>query len=220
MSAKEPKDVARLREAFASIEGDGASDPVDAERIFDALHGDMSPAERHAVIEQLVSNPAAAAAWRLAREMSPDPVQSGALDRVPEEPRGSAQWRWIAVAAAAVLAIGLGWQLRQSRVADPPTYRSVESRAIASALDPGTELSRARPVLRWTGVDGARYRVRVLTADLQVLEESAETSAREYTLNQETLAGIPPGGQILWQVEAQIPGEVVIASPTFTIRVP
>ena len=40
VSAEEPKDVARLREAFASIEGDGASDPVDAERIFDALHGD------------------------------------------------------------------------------------------------------------------------------------------------------------------------------------
>ena len=112
---------------------------------------------------------------------------------LPEEPRRSAQWKWIAVAAAAVLAVGLGWQLMPSRVADAPTYRSVESRAIASALDPGAELSRARPVLRWTGVDGARYRVRVLTADLQVLEESAETSAREYTLNQETLAAHPAG---------------------------
>ena len=69
--------------------------------------------------------------------------------------------------------------------------------------------SRAQPVLRWTGIDGARYRVRVLTADLQVLEESAESSALEYTLSQETLARIPPGTQILWQVEAQIPGEVV-----------
>jgi len=67
VSAEEPKDVARLREAFASIKDDGDSNPVDAERIFDALHGDMSPAERHVIIEQLVSNPAAASAGWLMR---------------------------------------------------------------------------------------------------------------------------------------------------------
>ena len=220
VSAEEPKDVARLREAFASIEGDGASDPVDAERIFDALHGDMSPAERHVIIEQLVSNPAAASAWRLAREMGPDATQESALDPAPEERRRSAQWHLLSVAAAAVLAVGIGWQLMQWRGTDAPAYRSVESRSIASALEPGSDLSRARPVLRWTGIDGARYRVRVLTADLQVLEESPETLAPEYTLDQETLARIPPATQILWQVEAHIPGEVVITSPTFSNRVP
>ena len=220
MSAEEPKDVARLREAFASIEGDGASDPVDAERIFDALHGETSPAERHAIIEQLVTNPAAAAAWRLAREMAPDSAQASALDRAPEERRRSVQWKWLSVAAAAVLAIGLGWQLMLPREADAPAYRSVESRAVTSALEPGADLSRGQPVLRWTAIDDARYRVRVLTADLQVLEESPEISAREYTLSQETLARIPPGTHILWQVEAQRPGEVVITSSTFSIRVP
>ncbi len=220
MSAEEPKDVARLREAFASIEGDGASDPVDAERIFDALHGDMSPEERHAVIEQLVTNPAAAGAWRLAREMGPDAAQTTALDPVSREPGQFARWRWVSVAAAAVLAIGFGWQLMPSREAGAPTYRSVESRSITSALEPGADLSRERPVLRWTAVEGARYRVRVLTADLQVLEESPETSAPEYTLNEETLARVPPTGQILWQVDAHISGEVVITSPTFSNRVP
>ena len=98
----------------------------------------------------------------------------------------------MSVAAAAVLAVGLGWQLIPSRGDGEPTYRSVESRAIRSALAQGAELSRAQPVLRWTGVDGARYRVRVLTADLQVLEESAESSAREYTVSPETLGRIPP----------------------------
>jgi hypothetical protein len=220
VSAADPKDVARLRQAFAAIEDDGASDPVDAERIFDALHGDLSPEERHAVIEQLVTNPAAAAAWRLAREMGPDAAHAGAPDRAPEERRQSAHWKWLSVAAAAVMATGLGWQLMQWRGADVPVYRSVESRSIASALEPGADLSRARPTLRWTGIDGARYRVRVLTADLQALDESPETSALEYTLNQETLPRIAPGAQILWQVEARIPGEVVITSPTFSTRVP
>jgi hypothetical protein len=220
VSAADPKDVARLRQAFTAIEGDGASDPVDAERIFDALHGDLSPEERHAVIEQLVTNPAAAAAWRLAREMGPHSALAGAADPAAEEPRRCPGWRSFFVAAAAVLAIGIGWQLMQPRGAGVPTYRSVESRAITSALEPGDELSRAQPVLRWIGIDAARYRVRVLTADLQVLDESPETSAPEYTLDQETLARIPPGARILWQVEAHIPGEVVITSPTFSIRVP
>jgi hypothetical protein len=228
VSSEDPKDVSRLREAFASEAPDdrkapagrGTRDQVDPERIFDALHGDVSPEERQAVVEQLLTNPAAAEAWRLAREMRPDAGVEGAVDRVPEESTRRATWKWMAVAAAAVLAVGLGSQLIPSRGDGEPAYRSVEARAIQSALPPGAELPRAQPVLRWTGMDGARYRVRVLTADLQVLEESTESSAREYTLSPETLGRIPPGGQILWQVEARIPGEVVITSPTFNIRVP
>lgn len=219
MSAEDPTDVARLREAFASLKGHAANARVDPERVFDALHGDVSREERQAVVEQLLTDPAAAEAWRLAREMRPDAVE-GAAGRAPEESTRPAKWKWMAVAAAAVLAVGLGWQLIQPREEGEPTYRSVESRAIRSALARGTELSRTQPALRWTGVDGARYRVRVLTPDLQVLEESAESSAREYTLSPETLGRIPPGGQVLWQVEARIPGEGIITSPTFSIRVP
>jgi hypothetical protein len=228
VSAEDPKDVLRLREAFASLEdpddrkapgGQGTSDPVDSGRIFDALHGDVSPKERQAVVEQLLTNPSAAEAWRLAREMRPDTAVQGGADRAPEESTRPAKWKWMAVAAAAVLAVGLGWQLIPSSGDGEPAYRSVESRAIRSALPRDAELARAQPVLRWTGIEGARYRVRVLTPDLQLLEASAESSAREYTLSPETLGRIPPGGQILWQVEARIPGEVVITSPTFSIRV-
>lgn len=220
MSAQNPTDLSRLREAFASLQGEGTGEPVDAERIFDALHGNVSAEERHAVVDQLLTNPAAAEAWRLARQMRPDTAVEGALGHASHESRRPAGWRWLSVAAAAVLAAGIGWQLTQSREAEEPTFRGVESRAIASALPQGAELSRAQPVLRWSGMDGARFRVRVLTADLQMLEESVETSAREHTLSAETLARIPPAGQIFWQVEARIPGEVVIASPTFSNRVP
>jgi hypothetical protein len=126
----------------------------------------------------------------------------------------------MSVAAAVLLAAAIGWQITQSREAEEPVYRGVEPRAIASALPPGGDLSRAQPVLRWRGIDGARYRVRVLTADLQLLEESPEAAATEYTLGPATLARIPPGAQILWQVDARIPGEVVVTSPTFSNRVP
>jgi hypothetical protein len=212
VSAEEPRDIAGLREAFASLASERPGDPVDAGRIFDALHGNVSPEERQAVVDELLVNPAAAEAWRLAREM---PVEA-ALERSTPP----AIWTWMSIAAVAVLALGLGWQFIPWRQAEEPAFRSVETRAIASALRPGAVLARAQPVLRWTGADGARYRVRVLTRELEVLEESAESLAREYTLSQETLRRIPPGGQILWQVEGRVPGETVIVSPTFSIQVP
>ena len=66
---------------------------------------------------------------------------------------------------------------------------------------------------------GARYRVRVLTSDLEVLEVSAESDVVEYRLSDETLRRIEAGSYILWQVEGRIPGDTVIVSPTFRVRV-
>jgi len=77
--AGEPADVARLRAALASVRGDGQS-PVDAERIFDALHGRLTVEERQAVVEELLSNPDAAEAWRLAETRGSD-TQSKAHER-------------------------------------------------------------------------------------------------------------------------------------------
>jgi hypothetical protein len=218
VSAEEPTDVARLRQAFAALRDDGTSEAVDSERIFDALHGDMSAEDRHAVVDQLLSSPAAAESWRLAREMTPEPVGDAHLDRTLES-RRPATWQWMSVAAAVLLAAGLGWQLGPWRQAGEPAYRGVESRAIASAIQ-GADVRRAQPVLRWSGAEGARYRVRVMTADLQLLHESMEVATREYTIGPDVLARVAPGSQLLWQVEARIPGEGVITSPTFSNRVP
>ena len=219
MNRHEPEDAARLREAFASLQDEGGREAVDAERVFDAVHGDLGPEERQAVVEQLLTSPATAEAWRLANEMPPAAAESAA-HRVPTRPDRTATWRWLPVAAVALLTVGLGWQFMRSRSAEEPVYRGVESRAIASALPDGAALSRAQPVLRWSGVDSARYRVRVLTPDLQVLEESTELPTPEYRISPDTLARIPPASRILWQVEARIPGEEVITSPTFMNQVP
>jgi hypothetical protein len=211
VSAEEPEDVARLREAFASVD-EGARKPVDAERIFEALHGTLDPEERRAIVDELASNPDAAEAWRLAREMAPE--------REARRAELARNWRWLAVAAGILLTVGLGWQLSgPGRNTTEPVYRGVESRSITSVLPPDATLSRAQPVLRWAGVPGARYRVRVLTSELEVLEVSPESDVLEYRLSDETMRRIEAGSYILWQVEGRIPGDAVIVSPTFRVRV-
>jgi hypothetical protein len=211
VSGEEPENVERLRAAFASVEGD-EQERVDTEGIFEALHGTLDPEKRRAIVDELASNPGAAEAWRLARELAPERGAQGF--------EVGRNWRWLAVAAGIVLTLGIGWQFSgPARETTEPVYRGVESRSITSALPPEARLPRAQPVLRWAGVPGARYRVRVLTPELEVLEVSAESDVAEYRVSDEALRRIDPGGNILWQVEGRIPGDTVILSPTFRVRV-
>ena len=214
MSDSEPQDVARLRAALASLEHEGRP-PIDAGRIFDALHGDLTQGERRAAVDESIANPEAAEAWRLARELGP-PANGTSVIQPGREAR---RWWWPA-AAAAVVALGLAWQFANPwRGAEPPVYRSTEQRAIASLLPAGQPLSRSNPVLRWTGIDGARYRVAVLTPALEVIAEADNLSATEYKVSADALAKLPAGAPLLWQVEARIAGEGSIVSPTFSVRV-
>lgn len=207
MSTVEPDDVARLRAALASLR-EGES-PVDAGRIFDAAHGRLSVEERQAVVDELLTNPEAAQAWRLARDLAPEAAAEPALERV---------WpKWLAIAAMAVLAVGVGWRFLGT--SPEPVYRGSEVRTIGSSLAADAVLPRAQPVLRWTAVAGGRYRVRVLTPELELLEESPESTAVEHTVGAAALARVPPGGRILWQVEARVPEGGAIVSPTFSTRV-
>lgn len=207
-----PHKVAHLRDAFASLEGD-ARRSIDSGRIFDALHGDVSVEQRRALVDELLTDGDAAEAWRLALELAPEPH---ARPRAFLVRRGG----WMSMAAAAALVAMIGWQLTApQRPADQPSYRGFNGPRIASALPPGVAITRVTPTLRWTGVEGARYRVRVLRTDLTVIAQSDELTLTEYTLKSGALDQIPAGAQILWQVTAHIPTEGIVESPTFYARV-
>lgn len=210
MNPHEQPDVARLCEAFASLEGT-RSGLVDSERVFDALHGDVSAEERRAVVDELLADADAAEAWRLAVELTPEPQARPRTFSVL--PTG-----WVSLAAAAALVAATGWQLARPRPVDQPTYRGSTAHSIASALPPGAAITRTTPTLRWTGVEGGRYRVRVLSADLTMIAQSDELTLTEYTLTPSALDQIPVGAHILWQVTARIPTEGIVESPTFYTR--
>jgi hypothetical protein len=209
MSAPDPPDVDRLRAALARLGDDEAWPEADSERLFSALHGDVSPEERRDIVDELIRNPRAAAAWRIARELAPEEG-----DRSRSAWR---QWAWLPIAATLVLLAGAAWQFAPWR-AEVPVYRSAEPRAIAPVLPADGRLSRTDPVLRWTAIEGARYRVRVLTSSLEPLAE-AELDVPEYRLSLDVVRGIPPGGSILWQVDARVRGSSGVTSPTFSTQV-
>lgn len=207
MSADESADLARLRKALASLQGSGQS-RADAGRIFDAVHGQLSAEERQALVDELIADPDAAEAWRLAIELAPEP----AAERVT----GQSWPRWLAAAAMLLLAVGAGWWF--TRTSPEPVYRGSGQPAIVSDLPADAVLARARPVLRWRGVEGARYRVRILTPELELIDESPELSVSEYTVGKTALERVPPGGRLLWQVEGRLRDGTVVVSPTFTAR--
>jgi hypothetical protein len=206
MTTPEPHDVARFREALARLADEPGWPEADAGRVFSALHGDMRPEERRAVVDELIQNPQAAAAWRLARELE------------PREPKGlfALPWRWMSMAAMLFLVIGTAWAILP-RQSEAPVFRGEQSRTIATLL-PEEVLSRSEPVLRWTGLEGARYRLRVLTPELELLDEAEGLVAPEYRLREDVLAMIPAGGRILWQVEARVRGTRSVVSLTFNTR--
>ena len=208
MSAPEPPDVARFREALARLADEPGWSEVDAERVFSALHGDVSSDERNAMVDELIRNPQAALAWRLARELEP-PGRPGR--RLMTAPR-----TWMAIAATVAIVAGAAWLFVPWR-SGTPVFRTGEARTISSRLPAGERLVRAAPVLRWSPVEGARYRVRVLTADLDLLDESDDLAEPEYRLRDDVLQKIPSGARILWQVEARAGGAAVVVSPTFSV---
>lgn len=225
MSSPEPRDVERLRAAVAALAETGSTSDasVDAGRIFDALHGDLTVEQRQAVIDELVTNPAAAEAWRLAKELDPAAAagfgDAGRPATVVPFPLARRVRTWLPLAAGLLLAVAAGWlYIDPFGDREAPGYRSTGGVAIASTIPSGAALPRGDAVLRWTPIDGARYRVRVLTTALEPLHEATDLAGAEYRLPAEVVSQIPAATDLLWQVEARVPGAPVVVSPTFIVR--
>lgn len=228
MSAPESLDIERLRAALARLAEEPEWPEVDAERQFSALHGELTAEERRAVVDELVRNPRAAASWRLARELAPESTDAAATTSAHAEAkltteaigRPTGMWTWMSIAAVLLLMVGAAWQLQPWRTEPTPVFRNTDQRRLASLLPANAALSREQPVLRWTAIEGARYRVRVLTPELELLAEAENLPVAEYRLGGEVLQRIPAGGRLLWQVEAHVPGTTAVVSPTFSVAVP
>jgi anti-sigma factor ChrR (cupin superfamily) len=214
--------VERLRAAFAELAADAVpgADCPDPGRLWAALHGEGSAAERREVALHAIACPACAEAWRLARSLSGD--ATGQRERAaphvfaPPAGRNVRWWAAAGLAASLLLAAGLALFSWRSRPVEPPVYRAQPGESIVSLVPDGAVLPRTRCLLRWSGPAGARYDLLVATSDMRPLVRVPRLEASEYLVAADALAALPAGARLLWQVEADLPGGSRLPSSTFS----
>ena len=210
-------DDTALQEAYqaavASSSGDCATE--DVEMVWRAVAGDLDAERRRDLIDRMSTNPALAHAWRVAVELS--------RARGGNEAAGRQSVRWLPTAVmglAAALIVAVGVRVILVNRAPAETFRAGAAATVESAIGSDAALSRDAFVLRWKpGPDGSRYAIRVTTEDLKVLSTATDLTASEFTVPRDTLAPVPAGARVLWQVLLSTPGGETISSQTFVVRV-
>jgi len=214
-------DLERLRDAFLSLADRSRSSEScpPAEMVWDGATGRLTARRTRRLVDHLATCPACAEAWRLAREAA-----EGTEQQPDARPRGSwAGWLGgaVAVAAAAVVLVVVApvardwWRTRSA--ADVYRGDTSEIKALTAEQPP---LRREHAVLRWTSPgDGARYVVRISMADLTPLTTAGDLRVSEYIIPASSLANVPSGSTIFWQVDATLRDGRTVTSPTFLARI-
>ncbi|HEY4597695.1 MAG TPA: hypothetical protein VIJ02_14950 [Thermoanaerobaculia bacterium] len=219
--SNEAQQISRWRAAFA--EPDPASDPASCptpETLWSAVRGELPAQRMGEVLDHVAACAACAEDWRLAAEINRQEERAAAVPGKVIQGRFG-QWRPLAAAAAlaAGLLIAVGVYRTQQPV-QPPIYREAPHAGISSLLPQGQALPREAAVLRWSPLAGAvSYDVQVSTEDLRPLATAKGQTGTEYRIPPSALAGLPPGGRLLWQVDAVRPDGTHENSPTFVTAV-
>ncbi len=222
----DPPDTEALRRAFRQrpISSDPTELPSPA-RLWDALSGELKPHQRRELIEQTAASPELAEEWRLAQALQDEiraaderaPVSHPAFTRASPRP-----WQ-LALAALLLAAVGLwllsDWQTEPGPASGgEPIVRNSGGKKLSSLLPADALLSRQAPVLRWQGLEGARYDLRVSNLELVLLAEGRDFAEPRFELPAELFDQLPAGSEILWQVEAILPSGERLISETFVQR--
>jgi hypothetical protein len=222
-------DSEALRRAFAARVLPPAANPCPpADDLAMAALGQFDNTRMARLADHLLQCHACAEAWRLAQAFLPRPP-ADQHSPVAGDLRAVRQVRWLrhgAVAASVLLAAGLTWQWLPWRDGGPagvstpqPVFRDASPRTDVQVLnDPA--LPRARFLLRWTSpVAGARWTVRLFTADLVPVLVAEDVGAPALLVPPSALAAVRPGTVLLWQVEGVAADGARLRSATFEVGV-
>jgi hypothetical protein len=186
----------------------------DPAELFEAASGNLSREQRMMLLDHVAQCAECTEAWRIAMELGARPVEtkfsaSNSPKRISMMPS-----RRLAIAASAVLTVGVGTYLGLSMRNDAPQYRDAAELPAPTSQVTGS-LPRDRFVLRWSpGPPGSTYSVRLSTADLAMLLEQENIAGSEFTVPASALAQVKSGDRLLWQVELHLPNGQRIASET------
>jgi hypothetical protein len=197
----------------------GGSECPKAEELWKSAGGELTKKENEEIVLHIGECGYCATAWRLAREMAEEKVPVG--DSHPARAPTVRGWApWLAAAAVLVVAVALGLQLTGPLLERQPVYRTQEGALLAPITPDGGSLPRDGFVLRWTaGPQGTSYDVRLTTEDLDLLAQGRMLEANEFRVPEETLAELPTGARLFWQVTAHVPDGRRIDSDSFLVIV-
>jgi hypothetical protein len=210
-----------LRAGWAARRGSADDCPAD-EVLWAAARGEAAAGLARQVAAHLAGCAACTDGWRLARDLGPAPLparEAGAafLPGAGRARRATMGWWALSAAAAAamvaLLALEVTDRLRPRSAA--PAMRAPEAAGIQSMLPTEKPLVRGDCLLRWSGPAGARYDLRVARVDLTPLVDARSIEATEYRVPAESLAGLPPGARIIWQVKGTLPDGTPLPPATF-----
>lgn len=206
------------KDAITALPPDGVDTDhcPDPEQIWSAVRGELPVEEFEQVADHAATCPLCALAWQLSEKGSDEVGR-------PEFHQNRKPWRvWYGLAAAAVLvmAAALVMQFRGTGpgpVSSPPEYRAPVEETVLSGLQEGTVLERDACTLRWSGPEGATFTVQVATAEFEILHRENGLTGTEFTVPAAAVESVPPGGAILWQVEALLFDGTTQSSKTFKV---
>lgn len=213
---REEGELARLRRAFAAESH--APEPAacpQPEKIWEAVRGELPPAQARTVVEHMAACPSCAEDWRLAVALQKPATASNVISAAERFSVGRRLRNW-GLAAAAVLALAVVGVQLVPRGDVPPTYRGNEV-TIQSLVDEGQALPRQQFLLRWSAPEtpGATYDVEVSTEDLRVVATGDDLREPRFLVPAHALAGLPPGARLMWKVDAELPQGGRVTSTTF-----
>ncbi len=210
---KIPYDTSRLKAAWqVPAERDSPSTACPrSERIWEAVAGELGPAETAEMVEHIAVCAACGEAWRLARELAPK--ASG--EEAPAT--GGRQARWVPLAASLVLAAGLAWQLG-SGSREEPVERGTAI-GVESLVRDGAALPRGSFTLAWKpGPPGTLYDLALTTVDLEMVDQVRDLTQPRYRVPASQLEALPKYSKLLWRVEMELPDGRQVASPAFMVQ--
>jgi hypothetical protein len=217
-------DDQNLRKAFAALPVDARADGTcpDSEHIWAAIEARIPVAERRRLVLHMADCPSCAEAWRLAVRMGATPPGHWRVfvDRMREGIQGFTEAIWqhhrgLAAAATAVVVVVVSVMFVNPEITGPGTTEIQGFRGIEAVVALDQPLSRQECWLRWSGVEGARYDLRVTNESLDVVATAQGLEETEYFLPEQDLAGVAPGERLLWLVEATLSSGERIPSRTF-----
>ena len=208
---READSLRRALAGLSEVHADGKTCP-DTGLIWDSAAERLSSRRNAAVIRHIGECTACAVAWDLARDLS-------AVEERPAEVHAAGVgWMPLAAAALVVVAIAVGALLipRGSEPPVQPDYRDVAADWLVSEVPEDVALQRDSLVLHWSaGPGGTTYDVSVTDGSLQPLARAFGLDAPKFSIDPQDVAGVQPGGRILWRVTAHLPDNEIVVSMTF-----